>query len=156
MTGLTTNGRLGGLLLAVVLVAAGGAGAADHGTPEEAQAMVAAAIAAYDAEGGEALFARINGSPAPEYFDRDLYVFVVGTDGITRAHGAKPELAGTDATTLTDVDGKSFGAAFVAEATPEGAWVDYKWEDPVTGAVEQKSSWVVLHDGLIFGCGVYK
>ena len=41
-------------------------------------------------------------------------------------------------------------------ATTNGAWVDYRWEDPLTGKVVPKSSWVVLHNGYIFGCGIYK
>jgi hypothetical protein len=30
------------------------------------------------------------------------------------------------------------------------------WVDPVTEEIEQKSSWVVRHDGYIFGVGIYK
>jgi len=43
----------------------------------------------------------------------------------------------------------------LAGATPEGAWVDYFRVNPQSGKDEPKSSWVVLHDGYIFGCGVY-
>jgi signal transduction histidine kinase len=41
------------------------------------------------------------------------------------------------------------------QATEDGVWVDYKWFDPVTRDVMPKTSWVVLHDGYIFGAGVY-
>ncbi len=130
------------------------AGAAERGTAEEAKAMVAKAIAAYD-EKGEAVFAEIT-APSTAFVDRDLYIFVIGADHLERAHGADASLVGVDVTTLVDVDGKAFGKAFFAEATEQGTWVDYKWKDPMTGEVQPKSSWVVLHDGYIFGCGIYK
>ena len=27
--------------------------------------------------------------------------------------------------------------------------------DPLTGDLMTKSSWIVLHDNLVFGCGIY-
>lgn len=139
----------------LALLAPLAADAAERGTAEEAQAMVADAIAAYDATGAAVLFGRINETPRPEFFDGDLYIFVVDEDGLTVAHAAEPTRVGSDVTRLTDVDGKAFGTEMLAVATPEGAWVDYKWQDPATGEVEPKASWVVRHDGYIFGCGIY-
>ena len=49
-----------------------------RGTGEEAQALVAKAIAAYDAKGPEA-FADMM-PPSSEFRDRDLYMFVIGPD----------------------------------------------------------------------------
>ena len=57
---------------------------------------------------------------------------------------------------LDHVDGYAYGKEFFAKATEQGAWVDYKWKDPMTGEVLPKSSWLVLHDGFIFGSGIYK
>ena len=37
--------------------------------------------------------------------------------------------------------------------TAEGRWVDYYFTHPETGEETQKHSWVVRHDGLIFGTG---
>jgi cytochrome c len=124
-----------------------------RGTAEEAKAMVARAIAAYD-EKGEAVFADIT-APSTMFIDRDLYVFVVGPDRRNVAHGADAGRVGVDLSTAVDVDGKPYGQEFFAKATEEGAWVDYKWKDPLTGQVQPKSSWVVRHDGYIFGCGIY-
>ena len=56
---------------------------------------------------------------------------------------------------LMDSRGKAYGKALLAGATAEGAWVDYSRVNPQSGKDEPKSSWVVLHDGYIFGCGVY-
>ncbi len=35
-------------------------------------------------------------------------------------------------------------------------WIDYKWPNPVTKAVEQKSTYVEKVDDVVVGCGIYK
>ena len=124
-----------------------------RGTALEAQAMVARAIAAYESEGNAAFVAMT--APRKDFVDRDLYMFVVGPDNIVVAQGVDASRVGTDVTTLTDADGFAYGAAIVDTATPEGAWLSYKREDPLTGAIEEKMSWLRLHDGYVFGCGIY-
>lgn len=143
-------------LVAILAIALSGHASAEgtHGTAEEAKALVARAIAAFD-ERGEAAFAEIT-APSAAFRDRDLYVFVIGPDHKTVAHGGFADRVGRDVREEHDVDGKAFGAAFVEQATAEGAWVDYKFDDPQSGKLLQKSSWVVLHAGHIFGCGIYK
>ena len=63
---------------------------------------------------------------------------------------------GLDVTTLTDSTGKAFGKEMLIHAAAAGAWVDYIRHDPTTNQEEPKPSWVVLYDGYVFGCGVYK
>jgi signal transduction histidine kinase len=128
--------------------------AADRGTAEEAQALVARAIALYEQEGA-ASFAAMT-APSTDFVDRDLYIFVIGPDNRVVAHGASLERIGLDVTTLIDDTGNPYGVALVEEATSEGVWVDYRREDPLTGLVEPKSSWIVRHDDHVFGCGIYK
>lgn len=127
-----------------------------HGTAAEAQAMVADAIAYYDEVGEETALARFTQDPAPRFLDGDLYVFVLSGEGVSLAHGAIPTLVGSDLSDLRDVDGKALMREMLAAATADGAWVDYKWMNPVTGAIEPKSSWVRRHDGRIFGVGIYR
>lgn len=124
-----------------------------RGTALEAQAMVARAIAAYEMDGDAAFIAMT--APRKEFVERDLYMFVVGPDDIVVAQGADASRVGTDVTTLIDADGFAYGQAIVDTATPEGAWLSYKREDPLTGAIEEKMSWLRLHDGYVFGCGIY-
>ncbi|MCE2519858.1 MAG: cache domain-containing protein [Alphaproteobacteria bacterium] len=132
------------------------AASGDRGTAEEAQAMVARAIAHYDEMGAEAALARFNADPAPEFLDRDLYIFVYGPEDAIVAHGVDPSLLGRTYSSFTDVDGKRFGEEMRRTASADGTWVDYKWINPATGEVEQKSSWLVLHDGHLFGVSIYK
>ena len=150
---MTTIHRLRGLAAALLLTFAAPAAAGDdRGTAEEAQDMVARAIAYYDEMGAEAAFAKFNTDPAPEFLDRDLYIFVGGRDddGMV-AHATAPSLLGVKSSSFIDVDGKRFGEEMRETASPDGVWVDYKFKNPVTGEIEQKSSWAD-----IFGVGIYK
>jgi len=95
--------------------------------------------------------------PAGGFRQDDLYIFVIGTgpDARVVAHGLDRGRIGEVVAGLMDSRGKAYGKALLAGATPEGAWVDYFRVNPQSGKDEPKSSWVVLHDGYIFGCGVY-
>jgi len=140
-------------ILGVVMPAA--AQQAERGTAEEAQALVARAIDLNERLGTEVALAALNAQD-PRFVDRDLYVFVIGADGLIAAHGADPSRVGLDARELVDAEGNPYGAWLVERATPEGVWVDYLRNDPLTGKDEAKSSWLVRHNGYIFGCGIYK
>ncbi len=126
-----------------------------RGTAEEAQDMVAHAIAYYDEMGAEAALAKFNANPEPEFLDRDLYIFVAGPDSRLAAHAADPSLLGTPAASFVDETGKRHGEEMWETATEDGVWVDYRWLNPATGKVENKSSWVVRHDDHVFGVGIY-
>ena len=131
--------------------------AAERGTPAQAQAMVARAIALFDKEGAKAAFDRFNSRPGPEFRRGDLYIFVArAKDAVLLAHAADSSLVGRDSTTLIDARGRNIGRDILARATGKGAWSDYLWKDPLSGKTLAKSSWVVRHKGHIFGCGVYK
>lgn len=133
------------------------ADAAEHGTPEEAQALVGQAIAAFK-EKGSAVFDEINSGG---FRDGNLYVFVygMGDQGKVVAYGGAPvdpPVLGRSIEDVTDADGLPIGKIFAEKATPEGVWVDYRWKDPTTGEPAAKSSWVVRLGDYIFGCGIYK
>ena len=127
--------------------------AGDRGTADEAKAMVAKAIAAFDAKGAAALADMT--APSTAFRDRDLYIFVIGPDHKLVAHGADAKRIGLDVTQNKDSDGKEYGKEIIT-ATAEGIWVDYKFKDPVSGNDAPKSSWVVKHGDYLFGCGIYK
>jgi len=154
MTGESLIRRLGKSVLGLLLVPAALI-AQERATPEKAQALVARAIALYDDAGRDAAFAAIEDKNG-DFVDHDLYVFVYGPGRTIVAHGNNTSLLGTVADTLIDVDGVPFGSMFMNEATEKGTWIDYKWHDPVTREDLPKSSWVVRHDGYVFGAGIYK
>ena len=131
--------------------------AEQRGTAADAKAIVAKAIDLYKAK-GTASFDTMNKGESTGFRQGDIYIFVFST-------GAQPNVVvqaadltriGLDVSTLTDSAGKEFGKEMLAWATGEGAWVDYIRHNPTTNKEEPKSSWVVLYDGYVFGCGVYK
>lgn len=140
-------------LLATGLAACTSATTGERGSPDEAVALVESAIEAYDAN-GTAAFVDMT-APSTTFVDRDLYIFVFDPNHLLVAHGANAELIGDDATILVDANGVPFGNTMIVTADDDGEWVDYMWMDPLTGTEVAKSSYVVLHDGYIFGSGVY-
>ncbi len=129
-----------------------------RGTPAQARAMVARAVALFDKEGMRAAFDRFTNRPGAEFNHLDLYIFVLKAEKGARivSHAQTRSIIGTDAASLIDPNGLNIGRAILDKATAKGAWVDYGWKDPLTGKVVPKSSWVVRHKGHIFGCGIHK
>ncbi len=68
--------------------------AGDHGTADEAKAMVEKAVAYLKQVGPEKAFAAFGDKSNKDFHDRDLYVFVRGMDGNTVAHGVNPGMIG--------------------------------------------------------------
>jgi Single Cache domain 2 len=107
---------------AAVLALSATAFAGDHGTADEAKAMLQKAVAALKADKAKTLDLINKGEGG--FLDRDLYVFCANIgDGKTVALGnpnAK-QLIGVDTRTLKDVNGKAFGQElYDAYQKPEG------------------------------------
>ena len=117
-----------------------------------ARALVEQATARYDANGRAAIAEQYN---RPESVDGQWYVFIVDEDDEFLAHAATPERVGTDVKALTDANGYAHGQA-IADATEAGDWLQYTRVNPATGMDQPKHSWVIRHDGLIFGSGYYE
>ena len=125
--------------------------AQSYASLDEAQAMAERAAALYRAE-GEAAFPKFN-EKGNGFHDRDLYVFVWDEEGNAVAHGANAGLIGRNFIGLRDVDGKELVRAFIA--VNEMGWVDYKWRNPTSEAVEAKQSYIIAVDNLRIGVGAY-
>lgn len=137
---------------------AGVANASERGTPDDATAMVARVQALFEAKGEEETFAAIMDKANTDFHDRDLYAFVYTLDGVAIAHGAKPQLVGKNLSGLKDQTGKEIIKEMIATTKDGGSgWVDYKWPNPTTNAIEDKTSYVELLGGKYFvGVGIYK
>jgi signal transduction histidine kinase len=127
--------------LAAIAIFAGlgvAASAAEFATKDEAQAMVAKAVAFVQAQGAEKAYAEFT-NKNPAFIDRDLYVVVYGMDGKVLAHGANPKLVGKDMLDATDVDGKYYVKERLALAAKKADfWQDYKFVNPVSKKIEPK------------------
>lgn len=124
---------------------------------DEAVSMVERTVEHFQANGLDATAEAVMNQSNAAFFDRDLYVFIFDMDGTVVAHGAKPPLVGKSLLGLRDQNGHLFVQSMVdgVRESPE-AWVDYKWPNPTTNAIESKTSYVVrLGDGHFAGVGFY-
>jgi cytochrome c len=125
-------------------------------TEQQAQEMVAKAVALY-ADKGEAAIAIFNEGKATGFADGEVYIVVQsrGPDGKVLAHGANSKLVGARLSDISDPNNLKFGQVMSAEATPAGGWFEYGWPNPETGQVGRKKSWAVLYQDLVFIAGIY-
>ncbi len=115
------------------------------------QEYVNRAIAKYDMEGLDSVISHYN---SRDSLDGQFYLFLIGEDDIYVAHPIFPHLIGTDIKDVVGSDGQELGKE-IAQATEEGAWVEYLWPHPVSRQEQHKVTWAVRHDGLIFASGYY-
>ncbi len=131
--------------------------AADKGTPDEAVAMVKKAVALIKSDGKEKAFAAISDPANTDFHDRDLYIYVYDLNGVALAHGNNPKMVGKPLIGLKDNEGKPMIKEMVELAKSKGkGWVDFKWPNPVTKAVEAKSGYIEKVDDMLVGSGIYK
>src|SRR3977135_1553004 len=109
------------------------------GSREEAIAMVKRVQQKFATAGPQATFDAITSSA--EFHDRDLYPFVYDTEGWSVAH-----------------DGNYVLKEMVAITRgPGSGWVDYKWPNPITHKIQDKSAYVEkLGERYFVGVGIYK
>jgi hypothetical protein len=135
------NGRIARtMLVAILAMGAGQAGALDRGTPEQAKALLAKAVAHYKEVGREKALADFN-AKKPPFVDRDLYVVCLGPDHTIIAHGAFPPFVGSSSDLMKDSEGRPLGKALwdAAQGGGDGA-VRYWWINPLSGKTEPKVS----------------
>jgi len=142
--------------LTAVFFATGACAAGDKGSANEAVALVKKAVDYMKANGKEKALAEFN-NPKGQFIDRDLYIFVFDMNGKTLAHGTNPKLLDKNLIELKDADGKYFMKEFIEVANTKGkGWIDYKWTNPMTKALEPKSTYIEKAGDVIVGCGIYK
>ncbi len=142
--------------LVVLSISLGVSFAAEEGTKDEATAMVKKAVEFIKQEGNEKAFEEFS-NPAGKFVDRDLYIAVYDITGKCLAHGANSKMIGRDLIDNKDVDGKEFVKERVElMKAQQSAWQDYKFRNPVSNQIEQKSMYLERTGDLIVGCGVYK
>ncbi|MFZ6768216.1 cache domain-containing protein [Undibacterium sp. Di26W] len=131
-----------------------GAMAAD--SPSDAIDMVEKGLAYIKKNSVEALVKEIN-NKNPEFIKGDVYLYVRALDGTTLAHPVNPKLVGKNMLVLPDADGKMFRKEIVEGAKTKGkGWVDYRYNNPVTKELENKSTYYVRNGDVILEAGIYK
>ena len=129
----------------------------DHGTADEAKAMLQKAVAALKADKAKTLDLINKGEGG--FLDRDLYVFCANvSDGKVVALGnpnAKQNI-GVDTRTLKDSTGKAFGEElYAAYQKPEGEITEVNYMFPRPGADKTPVAKIAFATRVSdLGCGV--
>jgi cytochrome c len=131
--------------------------ASDFGTRDEAVAMVKRVQEKFKKDGPEATFRAVTDKSTKEFHDRDLYPFIYDLKGLNVAHGARPVLVGRNLISIKDQDGKYLIKEMIGIANgPGSAWIDYKWPNPITNKIEDKSSYIERMGDYFVGVGIYR
>lgn len=130
--------------------------AGEYGTRDDAVAMVKRVQDGFKKDGPEATFRAIN---AKRFLDRDLFPWVFRLDdGTNMANAPLPAVRSKNLIDLRDEDGKFVVRDWIriASSPPYHGWSDYRWPDPGTGTVDQKSAWIERMGDYVVGVGVHK
>jgi cytochrome c len=129
-----------------------------HGSKDEAVAMVQRVEDMFNKEGAAATFKAVSDPSTKAFHDRDLYPFIYDLSGVCVAHGARPALIGKNLIDIKDQDGNYLIREMIDLVKgPGSGWVDYKWPTPQTNRIEDKSSYVEkLGDNYFVGVGIYR
>ena len=142
---------------AALLLVASAAVAEEFGTKGEAVSMVKRAQEKFKKDGADATFKAVSDKSTLEFHDRDLYPFIYDMNGVNVAHGARPALIGKNLIDLKDQDGTYLIREMVKIANgPGSGWIDYKWPNPITSKIEDKSSYIEKMGDYFIGVGIYK
>jgi len=141
------------LITIAALVWATAAFATGQATPDEAKAVAIKAAEYLKTVGPDKAFPEFDAKDNATWHDRDLYVTVQGSEGVMVAHGTNPGLIGKSMLDLKDVDGKPFNHD--VQAIKDTGWVDFKWQNPLTKAIEPKTMYEVRVGEYIVGVGAY-
>jgi TRAP transporter TAXI family solute receptor len=107
--------------------------------------------------GPEGTFQAVRGK-APGTIDRDLYVYILDMNGIVMANGAIPTMTpGTNLYNVRDQNGKYFvrEKLEICKANRPG-WVDFRFLNPKTQTIDDKSSYIERMGDYCAAVGIYK
>lgn len=131
-------------------------------TRDDAKALVVEAVSSFSKGGKDKFLYDVNSPKGPFHFmagqRKGLYIFVYDEKGVVVAHGARLELIGVNRWDVKDPAGKPYVRDWTDMLHSKGSgWIDYLEHNPAAGnKIMPKSSYVVLKDGLVIGCGIYQ
>ncbi len=121
--------------------------------PAYTQEYVGQALNLYDASGRNVLVDYYND---PVTVDGQWYMFIADESGRLIVHGASQDLVGVPLVDVIGANGYPSGRIVADDSDEDGEWSEYVFFNPDTGRSQIKHSWLVTHDGLIFGSGWYE
>ncbi len=124
-----------------------GPASSQHGTPEEAQAMLKEAVAHYDSVGRTQALADFTNRVSP-FFKGDLYVACIDSSLKQTANGGYPNLVGSSVEPLSR-------AAWEAASTTKISSISYSYLDPLTNKMAPKTFYYEKVGSDVCGVGAY-
>ncbi len=140
------------LTIGSALLLTSAAHATGQATSEEAKAMAIKAAEYLKSVGPDKAFPEFSAKDST-WHDRDLYVAVLDANGMMMANGNNGGLVGKSVLELKDVDGKPFVRELVA--TKDAGWVNFKWQNPLSKAVEAKTQYEIRVGDYFVGVGAF-
>jgi len=144
--------------LAVFTAPMHASGAVKRATPDEAVALVKKGVEFYKKNGKEKSLAAFNDTQG-QFVKGELYLFVYSAngDGIVLAHGQNQKMVGKQLLDMRDPDGVYINRELnkIANSPAGKGWLNYRWPNSVTKAVEAKRSYVERVGDIWIGCGIY-
>lgn len=127
-----------------------------RGTADESFAMVQRGLELVRQAGLNTAAERFH-DPQGGFRDRDLYIFVFDRQGQYQVFGSTPANVGKTVFDIRGLDGNHVLREGFAAAELGGGWIDYEVVNPVTGVVDEKTSYILpVDDEHLIGCGVFK
>lgn len=124
---------------------------------DEAVAMVKRVQEMFKKDGLQPTFHAVTDKSTKQFHDGELYPFVYDLKGVCVAHGAREVLVGKELIDLKDQNGRFLIREMVQIATgPGSGWVDYKWPNPITNKIEDKSAYIERMGDYFVGVGIYR
>lgn len=144
------------LMIAAATLWAPTACASEFGSRDEAIAMVQRVQEMYRRAGMDATIQAIR-SKSKAFFDRDLYAYILDLNGVVMANGAVPAVQGKDISEFRDQNGKFLVKEEIEICKGPGrGWVDFRWVNPMTKIVEDKSAYLERLGPYCTGVGIYR
>ena len=144
-------------ILAAALCAPISASVAESNTPAETVAMVKRVVEKFRTDGPDATFKAVLDKSTTEFHDGDLYPFIYDMNGVMIATGGRAALVGMSLISLKDQDGRYLVREMIAIAQGQGSgWLEYKWPNPLTNKIEEKSTYIERMGDYLVGVGIWK
>lgn len=92
-----------------------------------------------------------------KYVSGEVYVFAYDLTATMLAHPKNPRLVGKNLMDQPDAEGKLFRKDIIATVNAKGkGWVDYVYKNPVTNAIEAKTTFCQKAVDVVICAGAYK
>jgi len=119
--------------------------------------MVKRVVATFQKYGPQETFKEVSDKTNKKFHEHGLYPFIYDFSGKCVAHGARPTLIGKNLIGVKDPDGKFLIREMIELAKKKGSgWMKYRWSNPMTKNIDEKSSYIERMGDYFVGVGIFK